>query len=54
MHLLIHYVNLLHKHRSPDAKEVIAFKDEHKHDEAFVRRTDTMNKLWRATHDDEL
>jgi len=44
--LLIQYTELLKRHRDPDIPELRQFVENHKDDIQFVRRAETLNKLW--------
>jgi hypothetical protein len=44
--LIITYTNLLHKYRDPQAKEVREFVEKHIDDKDFVRRAQTLDKLF--------
>lgn len=44
--LIITYTGLLHKHRDPNAKEVKDFVEQHKDDAVFLKRVETLNKVW--------
>ena len=50
--LIIQYTNLLHKHGGPDAKQVKAFKDKHKKDSDFIRRAETLDRVF-VKHSDQ-
>lgn len=52
--LIITYTNLLHKYRDPRAKEVKEFLEKHRGDAVFVRRAQTLNKLFALKMDDLL
>jgi len=43
---IITYANLLHKYLDPQAKEVLSFVEQNKHDKVFVGRARTLNKLY--------
>lgn len=45
--LIVEYMNLLHRHRSPNAPKVLQFVKEHKQDAVFVRRVATLNRVWK-------
>lgn len=44
--LIITYTNLLHQFRDPNAAEVLAFVKQHAEDAIFVRRVDTLNRVF--------
>jgi hypothetical protein len=44
--LIIQYTNLLHRCRSPHAKEVQAFLRKHKEDQTFIQRAEVLNKVF--------
>lgn len=43
--LVMQYTELLHKHMDSGAEEVKAFREQHKDDEDFQRRANTLDKL---------
>ncbi|MEQ8788968.1 MAG: hypothetical protein RIC55_21835 [Pirellulaceae bacterium] len=46
--LIIQYTNLLHKHRDPNAAEVVKFLDEHgARDVAFKQRALKLNQVYK-------
>jgi len=45
--LIIQYTNLLHQHRGPNAKVIKDFRKQHASDEVFIKRADTLDKVWR-------
>jgi len=44
--LVITYTNLLHRHRDPNAAEVLAFVRQHAGDPVFVGRVKTLNQVF--------
>ncbi len=44
--IIITYTNLLHKYRDPNAEEVKKFVEKNKQDKVFVKRTETLNRLY--------
>ena len=44
--LLIQYTKLLHQYRDPDAPEVKRFLSEHSRDSEFLKRAQTLNRLF--------
>ncbi len=43
---IITYVNLLHKHKDTEAKEVQDFVEQHKQDAVFVKRSKKLNEIY--------
>jgi len=45
--LIIQYTNLIHKHGNIKADEIKKFREEYKDDEVFIKRADTLDKIWK-------
>ncbi len=44
---IIEYTNLLHRYRDPNAKQIKEFLQKHSEDKVFLKRAQTLNKLFK-------